>query len=138
MEFVFGMVAAITIAVISAYLFRYATIKNRPISIKASQSRTHALFGPITIFVNPIKDIDTQATRHFDNSQVRVLMTENKAYWISNNALQVADIVDGAVVEDSTKTVDMMAMDKVELEEMVFIVEKLTEGKSNDRWGSGN
>jgi hypothetical protein len=65
-------------------------------------------------------------------------MTEHHAYWIANNALQVAKIIDGIVQEDSAKKVDMMGMDKVELEEMIFIVEKLTEGKSNDRWSSGN
>lgn len=94
--------------------------------------------APVTVNIMPFKDIVTQATNHYDSRQVRVLMTETNAYWIADNALHVADVVDGSVVESSTKKVDMMGMDKVELEEMIFIVEKLTEGKSNDRWSSGN
>jgi type II secretory pathway component GspD/PulD (secretin) len=136
MDFILGAISATAFFFVAAYIVRYATIRNKPISLRASQSRTHAMISPIAIFVNPIKEIDTQATRHFDGSQVRVLMTETKAYWISNNALQVADIVDGSVVEESAKTLDIMTMDKVELNEIVFIVEKLTEGKSNDSWRS--
>lgn len=96
------------------------------------------MMAPVTINIMPLKDLKTQATDHYDSKQVRVLMTETNAYWIANNALHTAEIVDGSVVESSTKKVDMMGMDKVELEEMIFIVEKLTEGKSNDRWSSGN
>lgn len=96
------------------------------------------MMAPVTINIMPLKDLKTQATEHYDSRQVRVLMTETNAYWIANNALYTAEIIDGSVVESSTKKVDMMGMSKVELEEMIFIVEKLTEGKSNDRWSSGN
>jgi hypothetical protein len=132
--------SAVTLITIWFFAFLNKVFKtySYSVKIKASQSRTHYLMMPVTINIAPRKDLVTQATNHFDNSQVRVLMTETNAYWISNNALQVADIVDGQVVQDSAKRVDMMGMDKVELEEMIFIVEKLTEGKSNDSWSSGN
>ncbi len=132
--------SSVTIAAWLFVLFLNKLFKtyNYPVKIKASQSRTHYLMMPVTVNIVPMKDLVTQATNHFDNSQVRVLMTEENAYWIADNALYKADIVDGMVVEESSKKVDMMGMDKVELEEMIFIVEKLTEGKSNDRWSSGN
>jgi hypothetical protein len=39
---------------------------------------------------------------------------------------------------DSVKPVDIMGMDAVELEKMIFIIEKLTEGTANDSGDSGN
>ena len=138
LEYFVGSSVAIIPGLFVLFLNKLFKTYDYPIKVKASQSRTHYLMAPVTINVYPQKDLVTQATNHFDNTQVRVLMTEHHAYWIANNALQVANIVDGIVQEDSAKKVDMMGMDKVELEEMIFIVEKLTEGKSNDRWSSGN
>jgi hypothetical protein len=138
LEYFVGSSVAIVAGLFLLFLNKLFKTYDYPIKIKASQSRTHQLMAPVTINIYPQKDLVTQATNHFDNNQVRVLMTEHHAYWIANNALQVANIVDGIVQEDSAKRVDMMGMDKVELEEMIFIVEKLTEGKSNDRWSSGN
>lgn len=138
LEYLIGSSVTIILLVFSLFLMRLSNKYNYPIRVVVSQSRTHQLMAPVTINIYPEKDLVTQATNHYDRNQVRVLMTEHNAYWIANNALQVADIVDGIVQEDSAKKVDMMGMDKVELEEMIFIVEKLTEGKSNDRWSSGN
>jgi hypothetical protein len=80
----------------------------------------------------------TQATKHNQKTQVRVIFTEEEAYWITNNKLYVAQLIDGIVDEESTKVVDTMTMDKVQLDRMIFIVEKLTEGLTNDSGNSGN
>jgi len=48
----------------------------------------------------------------------------------------VADIVDGQVDKSNSQEVDTMSMDKVQLDEMMFIVEKLREGEDDSR-GSG-
>jgi len=138
LEYFIGSSVTIFAGLFVLFLNKLFKTYDYPVKLKASQSRTHYLMAPITINIFPQKDLLTQATNHFDSTQVRVLMTENNAYWIANSALHVANIVDGIVQEDSAKKVDMMGMDKVELEEMIFIVEKLTEGKSNDRWSSGN
>jgi hypothetical protein len=59
----------------------------------------------------------------------RVVFVENQAYWIKNNTLFVADMEDDMVDEATTREVDTMAMDKVQLEKVIYIVEALTEGK---------
>lgn len=76
--------------------------------------------------------IKTQATEHFKKDEVRVIIIENEAYWIVEQTLYMASIVDGAVDNDTTKKVDTMTMDDVQLEKTQFIVQKLTEGKGND------
>jgi hypothetical protein len=81
----------------------------------------------------PPKILDTQATRHFDNTKLKIIFTEEKAYWIKDNAVYEADIVGGIIQENSSKAVDMMALDDVKLKDMMFIIDKLTEEQPNDR-----
>lgn len=99
-----------------------------------TQSRSFQLLGNFIYFDNLSKNMlkPTQSKRHFENSTMRVLFIEDKAYWIKNNALYVAEIRDGEVDESSAIQVDTMAMNKVELDKTIFIVEKLREGLTND------
>lgn len=59
---------------------------------------------------------------------MRFLLLNGKAYWITDNAVFVADVDDQGIIEESKKVVDTMAMDDVQLKEIEFIVNKLTEG----------
>lgn len=77
-----------------------------------------------------------QSYKHEDKKYTRVLFIDNSAYWIKDNALYMADLVDGVVEESTTRKVDTMAMDKVQLDRIMFIVEALTEGNENDSGSS--
>lgn len=70
---------------------------------------------------------ETQAYKHVKNQYVRIMIVEDRAYWIRNNQLYVAKFEDGNIDSDSTKEVDTMSMSPVELEQTMFIVEKLSE-----------
>ena len=70
----------------------------------------------------------TQSTKHFDSVSIRILIVDSQAYWIKNNSVFMADVVNGEVEKDTAREVDTMAMDKVQLNKMIFIVEKLKEG----------
>ena len=74
----------------------------------------------------------TQSSEHNHQSEVRVIIIENEAYWIVEQTLYVAQLVDGIVDNNTTKKVDTMTMNTVQLEKTEFIVQKLTEGKGND------
>jgi hypothetical protein len=76
--------------------------------------------------------IATQSRKILEKSQIRIIFSDNRAYWIKNNMFLQADLVDGEVDDSTTKVVDTMTMDKVELDKMIFIVQKLTEGIAND------
>jgi hypothetical protein len=82
--------------------------------------------------------IDTQSSRHYLNSGTKFVMYNRSAYWIKDNTVYSADILDGIIQEDSAKTVDIMSMDKVQLDEMIYIIDILTEGASNENGSSGN
>jgi hypothetical protein len=62
----------------------------------------------------------------------------NDAYWIEDNRVYTAKFEDGIIDQENKKTVDMTTIDKVELDKMIFVVERLTEGLSNDSGNSGN
>jgi hypothetical protein len=70
----------------------------------------------------------TQSMQHVDRHTLRAIVVDDNMYWIINNAFYVADIVDGNVEENTTRLVDTMTMDKVQLDKIMFIVEKLREG----------
>lgn len=132
------------VALVGASLFYYSINKfnktNKPVKLAVSQSRTHQMFAPILLNIKDYRPKNTQSYEHLDSSKVKILFTEdNQAFWINDNALLRADVdpTTGLIIEESTKKVDTMGMDKVELNEMMFIVDKLTEGK-NDYWGPGN
>ena len=76
--------------------------------------------------------IATQSRKILEKNQIRIIFSENRAYWIKNNMFLQADLVNGEVDDSTTKVVDTMTMDKVELDKMIFIVQKLTEGTTND------
>jgi hypothetical protein len=72
----------------------------------------------------------TQSKMHYDKTNVKVIILDNQAYWIKESVFYTADVDEfGFIDAESTRAVDTMAMNKVQLDKMIFIVDKLTEGK---------
>lgn len=80
----------------------------------------------------------TQAYKHQESKQTKVMVMNNKAYWIQEGGLHTADIVDGILDQNSTKRVDTMAMDDVELKQIIYVIDQLNEGNQYDSRDSGN
>lgn len=141
MEYLIG--SLLTACVFTASYFAFGKAKNdtKKIRLFRSQSTLYDLMGPVSIvssfFQDPVPMPATQSTDHLQKTTVRILFTEDKAYWISNNCFYEAPIVDGEVDQDSKQPVDTMDLDPVQLEEIVFIVDKLTEGSNNEGNGTG-
>jgi hypothetical protein len=71
-------------------------------------------------------------------TNIKVIIIDNSAYWIKDNTFYTAYLsVDGTVDKNTTRTVDTMTMDSVELERMLFIMDKLREGLNNDSGSTG-
>lgn len=108
------------------------------LQVKPSQTK---VFSVITAFLDMygIRDLPpTQTSKFEDDKYIRVLVVDSQAYWIVHNTLFVADQVDGLIDKETTRPVDTMAMDKVQLDRTIFIVNALTEGEGNDNWDSRN
>lgn len=75
---------------------------------------------------------------HHQKTTLKVIIMDNLAYWIKDNAFYMADMsADGTVNKDTTRLVDTTTMNKVQLDKMLFIVDKLAEGNLNDSGGTG-
>jgi hypothetical protein len=141
MEYFLGSIITFVVILVTTRLLRgeRESFMN-PVFLKYSQSYAHDLMLP---YLPTNKDLaalqsrPTQSKKHDRGSHVRVLISEDKAYWIRNNTFYTAEVEYGEVIKETTKQVDTMGMDSVQLKEMVFIVEQLTRGIENDSSNTG-
>jgi hypothetical protein len=141
MEYFLGSIITFVIVIVASYLFKNERQDSKTFTfLKYSQSYTHDLMAP---YMPTNKELamltgkTTQSLRHDKSNQVRVLIARDRAYWIKNNAFYTAEVENGEVIKETTRPVDTMAMDRVQLDEMVFIVEQLTRGIENDSRNTG-
>lgn len=136
MEYFVG--AAITLGVVyfvNRYLQSVAPADKIP-SVEYSQTHIYELMRPFLQQLPPPDIGNTQATNFLKKTYMKIMVVKDKAYWIKDNAVYVAEVVGGKVNQEAARKVDTMTMSKVELDEMLFIVEKLRED-NNDSRGSG-
>jgi hypothetical protein len=80
----------------------------------------------------------SQSRKHVRDNSVKVLIMEDSAYWVHNNMFYVADTVDGAVDSETVRPVDTNNMSKRDIDKMLFILDSLKNGNSDDSSGAWN
>ena len=80
----------------------------------------------------------TQSQIQHDKTNIKVIIFDRSAYWIKDNIFYKAPLVDDLINKDAAEQVDTMGMDKVQLDKMLFIMDKLREGINDDSRGSGD
>jgi hypothetical protein len=115
--------------------------KNPIMRIRYSQSHIFNLIGGLILtqersIYNPLPP--RQSSKYEDSINIRVIFLDSQAYWIRDNTFYMADMVNGVIDKETTRTVDIMGMDEVQLKKASYIVDKLTDGIRNDYGGSGN
>lgn len=78
----------------------------------------------------------TQSKMHHDKTNVKVIILDNQAYWIKDNIFYKAPIDGQSIDKESAEQVDTINMDRVQLDKMLFIMDKLREGTNDDSRGS--
>lgn len=137
MEYVVGSLVTLAVVVVVNIVLRVAE-KQPTQTIRYSQSHIYSIMKPILDFVPLMGSFkETQASKYLQSLYIRVMVLENEAFWIKDNALYTANLVDGEVDKNTTRKVDTMTMNKVELEKTMFIVEKLREGQDHDNGSTG-
>jgi len=140
MEYIIGFLSAIVFVYFLVRIQnKYDVLRSRLKFSKSTQSRNHYLFDRDA---NPVqkkkKEINRQSTKHDKNVNIRVIIMDDQAYWIKDNTFYMADMSYGNVDKETTRVVDTMAMNKVQLDKMIFIIDRLREEAFDDRWGAGN
>jgi hypothetical protein len=108
--------------------------------LKYSQSHIHSIVFPL-LPKNKFgkRKKKSQAVLHESKTSIKVIIMENSAYWIKDNVFYMADMsIDGMVDKDTTRRVDTMAMSRVQLDKMMFIIDRLREENYNDSSGPGD
>lgn len=129
----FYNIAQYIIVVVLTFMLSYYII-NYNIRIKAkgismvfkSQS---AVYNKIKPFI-PVAEKQariSQSMSHINSHMLKVMVIEDKAYWVKDNIFFVAETDSGTVLHDSAQQVDTANMSKSELDKMMFILDKLKE-----------
>lgn len=107
--------------------------------IRYSQSRIHHIILPFLQNVDtPRAQKETQSLRHDRKNNIKVIIIDGSAYWIKDNSFYTAYIdPHGTVDKDTTRVVDIMSLSSVELDKMLFIMDKLREGLTDDSGSTG-
>ena len=85
-----------------------------------------------------IKQRKSQSKIYDQKTNIRVIIVEDMAYWVKDNVFYKASITKDGVDSETTKVVDTIGMDSVELDKMLFIMDRLREGFDNDSGSTGN
>ena len=137
MEYFAGSIVTLVTMYIVAKLVNHPKNNMKSVKTNFSQSRQYELVADF-IPMTPLKPLITQSIKYDQAQYVRIFFVGEDAYWIEDHRVYTAKFQNGIVDKENKKTVDMTTIDKVELEKMIFVVERLTEGLSNDSRDSGN
>ena len=140
MEFIAGSILTFCLVFLTVRIISQdKTINDSVPRIKYSQSHLHSIVSPLLPLIPKQERVKkTQAYELNQKKNIRVIIVDNLAYWIKDNRFYVADM-DGMDVDGTTtREVDTIHMDKVQLDKMLFIMDQLREGKANDSGGAGD
>jgi hypothetical protein len=140
MDFLLGCFITLMVTFIMFKYFSYLdTIGSTEQKYKFSQSSLHEMIKPLLppdIFKPIIKK--TQSSVYEEKTNLRVIILDGYAYWIKDNKFYKAQTVGQNIDKESAVVVDIMALDRVQLDKMLFIMDRLREGLDNDSGSTGN
>jgi hypothetical protein len=111
------------------------TLKN----IKYSQSDINeSVRHLIPRKLNNKEKIESQSAKHAASTMIKIIVIDNKAYWVKDNVFYFADADNGDIVSPTAEPVDISAMSKKDIDKMLFILDNLRKGNVDDSSGTGN
>jgi hypothetical protein len=114
----------------------------KTVSVDISQSKIYEVIKPaipILEILERLKPKETQASKYEKSLLVRVMVVEGEAYWIKDSVVYQAHLdQEENIDKESTKVVDIINMDDIQLKKIMFIIDKLTEGLDDDSSNTGN
>jgi hypothetical protein len=129
MEYLLGSITTFIMVVWIVKMIRRDVSETKLNKLRYNQSSTFEQIKghlPGSFFKVP-ENKNSQLWIFHNSLKIKIIFVGNEAYWIKDNVFYVAEIINGYVDYESAKAVDTMGMDKIQLDKMSFIVEKLTE-----------
>jgi hypothetical protein len=140
MEYIIGsLVTIVTVVVTNKIVSRQLKIQESIPKIKYRQSHIYDLLKPYLVEEGYHKYAAKRQSSDYQNrAYTKVVIAEDTAYWIKDNSLFTAKVIEGNVDSETTQPVDTMNMSNKELNKLMVIVEALREGDDNDNRSTGN
>jgi hypothetical protein len=139
MEYLIGSFTTFLLILSISFLKRADVVKQK-VTVRYSQSHIFDLVQPLLppISNRTIKKRISQSTKYDEKTNIRVIIVDGTAYWVKENVFYKANVMGDGVDSDTTQVVDTIGMDSVELDKMLFIMDRLKEGLEDDRGSSRN
>lgn len=139
MDYIIGSLVTIaTVVIVNKTISRQLKAQETIPTIKYRQSYIYDLLKPYLIEQGYDRySPKRQSTDYQHRAYTRIVVEEDKAYWIKDNNLYTAEVIEGDVDSETTQPVDTMNMSNKELNKLVVIVEALRKD-DNDNRNTGN
>ncbi len=128
-----GLLSIAMLLLLSVYIVKLRLNSSKPQII--SQAMLQHRFSSVNKYSRKF-NTKSQSRNHEKETNVRVIIVDGQAYWIKDNIFYNAPLINNLVDKESAQRVDTTHMDKVQLDQMLFILDKLREGVSDDSRGS--
>lgn len=137
MEYIFGSLITLTAFFVFNKMTRKMITTKIPIP-NFTQSKKVQLTKDYLINITTSEPKPkTQSGEHEKKNSIKAFFWADNVYWIENGYLVTAKLNNDGIDETTKKRVDTYTLDKVELDKITFIVDKLTEGNKDDSGNSG-
>ena len=133
MEYFLGSVITMVAMFVATKLISSEKNIQKENPFRYSQSHIHEVVSPL--IPNPRdsqKAISRQSSKHEEKINIKVVIFDNKAYFVKDGTFYCADMYGTEIDGANATLVDTMGMDKVQLDKMLFIMDQLRDGKKND------
>jgi hypothetical protein len=80
----------------------------------------------------------SQMMKRKEKLLTRVIILEDKAYWVVDNVFYVGDAVNGSVQPESGEPISTSGLSSKEINKLLFILDNLKNGKTNDSGSAGD
>jgi hypothetical protein len=139
MEYFLGSAITMIAMFVTTRLISSTKINKKSNIPRYSQSHMHMLIFPLLPEIKKYKKkMITQSSKHEEKINIRVVILDNKAYFVKNGTFYCAEMNGTEIDKASATSVDTIGMDKVQLDKMLFIMDQLRDGKKNDSGYTGN
>ena len=102
------------------------------------QSDMHNMLKKFFTFNINNEKKSSQFNKRKEKDITKVVMLNDKAYWVIDNIFYSSDLIDGKVIPENGSPVDTSIMSTKEINMLLFILDKIKDGSYNDSGGSRN